>query len=79
MSNRVKRAILPRLMGGLPYFSIERNLRHDELVRCPTCRYEFASDGIRYFGVLTPRGLRILLLAFMGGFFLVAGYIASRR
>jgi hypothetical protein len=79
MSNRVERSIIRRLIGGQPHFSIEKNLRHDELVRCPNCRNEFVSEGIRYFGVLTPRGLRILLLLYLAGFLVVVAYIAVTR
>jgi DNA-directed RNA polymerase subunit RPC12/RpoP len=44
-------------------------------VRCPSCGHVFPATEIRYLGVLSPRGMKILVLALVGGIALGAVYL----
>ncbi len=41
-------------------------------VRCPACNHVFTSEAVRFFGVLSPKGLKILIRLFVFGFLVFA-------
>jgi hypothetical protein len=46
-----------RTIRGWLVWGIWQNL--DTRVRCPKCRYVFDAQAFRYFGVVTPRAMRL--------------------
>ena len=48
-------------------------------VKCPHCFHIFVGDNVRFFGVLSRRQLRALLLFFVTSFAAVAVYLARSR
>ena len=43
-------------------------------VRCPRCRHQFRSSGIRYFGILKPRTFGVLLAIYVFAFLLFGAF-----
>jgi hypothetical protein len=41
-------------------------------VICPGCNHVFASEAVRFFGVLSPKGIKILIGLFVYGFLIFA-------
>jgi len=44
-------------------------------VKCPGCHEIFTSEALRFFGILSPKGLKILLALFTLGLFAFAMYV----
>ena len=41
-------------------------------VKCPGCNHAFTSEAARFFGVLSPKGMKILIGLFVFGFLVFA-------
>jgi uncharacterized protein YbaR (Trm112 family) len=74
-ANRAHPAVLGELMLGEPKSSSQL-LTESALVKCPHCSHAYASDNVRFFGVLTRRQLSGVLLFFVTSFAAVAIYLA---
>ena len=46
----------------------EKWIDESSMVRCPKCGDEFKSEAVRFLGVLSPRGLKILIGLYVFGF-----------
>jgi uncharacterized Zn-finger protein len=44
-------------------------------VKCPGCNKLFTSEAVKFFGILSPKGVKILLALFAFGFFAFAMYV----
>jgi len=55
--------------------SPEKWVDESSLVSCPRCGNSFVSDSIRFFGIFSPRGLKILIGLFVLGFLGVVLYL----
>jgi hypothetical protein len=67
--------VLSELLFGVPKSSTEL-LNESVQVRCPNCAGTFPSNGVRFFGFLSQRQLRAVLLCFVTAFAVVAVYLA---
>jgi hypothetical protein len=47
----------------------------DSMVRCPKCGNVFASGAVRFFGIVSPRGIKIIHLCIVGAVLLFVAYI----
>ena len=52
----------------------EKWVDESSLVNCPKCKKIFISEGIRFFGILSPKGLKVVIGLFVAGFIIVAFY-----
>jgi uncharacterized C2H2 Zn-finger protein len=41
-------------------------------VRCPNCNAVFTSQALKYFGIISPKGMKVLIGLFVLGFIIVA-------
>lgn len=41
-------------------------------VKCPACNHVFTSEAVRFFGVLSPKGMKIIIGLFVFGFLVFA-------
>lgn len=51
-----------------PRLSVKAQLDDSTRVICPNCKTEFVSDGIRYFGFISPGAMYKLIAVFMLAF-----------
>ena len=74
---RTYKGLLADLRNSLhaTYKAPEHRIDESSFVRCPDCGAEFKSEAVRYFGILSPKGVKILLGLFVFGFFCVALYV----
>lgn len=73
--NRAHPAVFSELVSGAPKLSTQL-LAESSLVKCPNCQFQFSSSAVRFFGVLSPRQLRALLLLCVTAFAAFAVYLA---
>jgi endogenous inhibitor of DNA gyrase (YacG/DUF329 family) len=64
--NRSYPSIAQELVVGSPK-SPEQRIAEASRVKCPSCGFEFPSESVRFFGILGPRGMNRLMLAFVFG------------
>ena len=41
-------------------------------VKCPSCKTEFKSESVRFFGFLSPVGMKIFIALFISGFIFIS-------
>jgi hypothetical protein len=46
----------------------EKWIDESSMVRCPNCGNEFKSEAVRFFGLLSPKGLKIFIGIYVFGF-----------
>jgi len=74
-SARVLPGVLSELVSS-PRFRAEKQLIDANAnVLCPKCGLVFPSEAVRFFGILSPRGLRIFLGLFVAAFLAVVLYV----
>jgi endogenous inhibitor of DNA gyrase (YacG/DUF329 family) len=45
------------------------------MVKCPKCGNEFVSNSVKFFGILSPKGLKILITFYVLAFLCFALYL----
>jgi len=73
--HRIFANVLSEAMLTPPRISLKAQLDDSARVRCPNCSAEFVSDGIRYFGFLSPGAMYKLVAGFILAFVIVFVYI----
>jgi hypothetical protein len=48
------------------------------LVSCPKCHFEFESEGMRYFGFLSPAAFKMCLVLLIPAIFILAAVISFK-
>ncbi len=56
--------------------SPDKWIDESSMVKCPNCGNEFVSNSVKFFGVLGPKGLKILITLYVLGFLCVVLYLA---
>ena len=76
VANRVYPGLLRELISSDADASPEAQIESASLLACPTCGTQFQSDAVRFFGMLTPRGVRYLFIAVVILIAAFWGYVA---
>ena len=75
-ANRVYPGILRDIVSANVDASPEAQIASASLVKCPKCGTQFSSNAIRFFGVLSPGGMRYLLIGMIFLFAAFGVYVA---
>ena len=76
---RVYPGILRDLFRTPMLRSIDRVIAESATVRCPQCGHRFASVAVRFFGVLSPLGLKTFIGVMLVIIFSGIGYLIFFR
>jgi hypothetical protein len=71
--------VLSEALLAPPRLSVKAQLDDSARVVCPNCKTEFVSNGIRYFGFISPRAMYKLIAVFMLAFVMVFAYVEFIR
>jgi hypothetical protein len=66
--------LLDKFTGKLGYEG-EKMVERCASVECPRCHHQFPSEDVRFFGVLSPKALKIVLTIWIAAFVLIVFYI----
>ena len=61
--------------GRRGYEAPENEINRAALVECPKCHHQFVSEDVRFFGILSPKALKILFAVYVSAFIIIAIYI----
>ena len=77
--HRAHPGLLTELLTADSMASPEERIRSASVLRCPSCTHEFPSEAVRFFGVLSPTGMRYLVIAVLGAFLVGIAIVAVLR
>jgi hypothetical protein len=63
------------ITGRRGYEAPEDQVNSTALVECPECHHQFVSENVRFFGILSPKALKIVLAVYVSAFIFIAIYI----
>ena len=71
----VARDFWDKFTGKRGYEAPENEIDRLASVECPQCHHQFPSEDVRFLGILSPKGLKILLIIYVSAFIVAAAYI----
>lgn len=61
--------------GKRGYEAPEKQIERCTLVECPQCHNRFPSEDVKFFGFLSPKALKRLLIIYVSAFIVIATYV----
>ncbi len=64
-----------KLTGKRGYEAPEDEINRSSLLECPVCHQQFVSDDVKFFGILPPKAIKILLAVFYSAIIIITIYV----
>jgi endogenous inhibitor of DNA gyrase (YacG/DUF329 family) len=61
--------------GKRGYEAPEKQIEKSALVECPQCHHQFPSEDVKFFGFLSHKALKILMIIYVSAFIVIAAYV----